>query len=411
MPFCRPRSSRGNTSGRSRLKMRNISAVQRPMPRTSTSSAMISSSAIAGQRWTWIEPSAKCCARSAMYSVLRSERPQARSSCLGFLRIDSGFTSPAQATTRSHTLCAALTDICCPTMARASVMNGSPRRTRKIFGCARMMAAMTGSRRASERFAESQYSGFIQRQVEQQVLRLHAHRAVLGGQREIDVAAGDVAAHGGRILEPQREESEEIAHAAGVDLVAGPELVQDRGGLGVEAHVPRPARLLDIPDRLYFHFEPEKMRHPELYHAGESVQRRSPVGEAHHRVVLRLALPVERGVGTIEHVEVGGSELALRLDDEAPDRSVAVARSVHLHGFEIREQHVAILERRLLLPEEELGCAQPQRVVAAIEHVPQDDVRELVDEHRRHVDRALEKRHVGAFERARRKQAIAKTEH
>src|ERR1051325_4264047 len=269
MPFCRPRSSSGKTSGLRRLKIRNISAVQRPMPRTPTSSAMISSSPICGQRCTWIEPSAKCCARSAMYSVLRSERPQARSSCLGFLRIDSGFTSPAQATTRSHTLCAALIEICCPTMARASVMNGSPRRTRKIFGCARMMAAMTGSRRARARFAPSQYSGFIQRQVEEQILRLQPHDSILGGQREIDVAARDVAAHGGRILEPQREEGEEVAHAAGVDLVAGPELVQDRGGLGVEAHVPRPARLLDIPNRLYFHFEPEKMRHPELDHAGE----------------------------------------------------------------------------------------------------------------------------------------------
>ena len=48
-PFCSPRSSSGNTSGRSRLNIRNISAVQRPMPRTSVSSAMIASSSICGQ--------------------------------------------------------------------------------------------------------------------------------------------------------------------------------------------------------------------------------------------------------------------------------------------------------------------------------------------------------------------------
>src|SRR5580765_2817953 len=136
-------------------------------------------------------------------------------------------------------------------MARASVMKGSPLRTRKILGCARMIAPMTGSRRASERFAESQYSGFIQRKIEQQILRFHPHHAVLGGQRQIDLAARDVAAHGGRILEAEREQREDVAYAPGLELVAGPELVQDRGGLGVEPHVPGPARLLDLADGLH----------------------------------------------------------------------------------------------------------------------------------------------------------------
>src|SRR5262249_55083049 len=93
-----------------------------------------------------------------------------------------------------------------------------------------------------------------------------------------------------------------------------------------------------------------------------------------------------------------------------PDAAVAVARSVHLHGLEIGEQHVAVLDRRLLLPEEKLRRAQPERIVAAVEHVPQDDVRELVDEHRRHVDRALEKRHVGAFDGAGIEQPVAETQ-
>src|SRR4051812_46840490 len=354
MPFCSPRSSSGNTSGRSRLKMRNISAVQRPMPRTSTSSAMIASSLIAGQRCTWIEPLAKCCARSAMYSVLRSDRPQALRILRSRERTFCGETSPTQAAKRFHTLCAALTEICCPTMARASVMKGSPRRARKTFGCARIMAAITGSRRASERFAEFQYSGFIQRQIQKQVLRLHLHHAVLGGQREIDLAAGDVGAHRPRLLELQREQRQDIAHAAGVHHAPSPQLVQDRRRFGVEPDVPGPARLLDLANRLDARFQVEEMRNPLLDDTGEGIERRTPVGEAHHRIVLRFALPVEPGVRAIQHIELRGTELGLRLDDEAPDAAVALARGVHLHRLEIREQHVAVLERRLLFPPEEL---------------------------------------------------------
>src|SRR5262245_32793380 len=405
MPFCSPRSSRGYTSGRSRLKMRNISAVQRPMPRTSTSSAMISSSLICGQRCMWIEPFAKCCARSAMYSVLRSESPQARSTGLSFSRTFSGVTGPTQAAKRSHTLCAAFTEICWPTLARARVRKGSPRRTRKIFGCVRMMPPMTGSRRASERFAESQYSGFMQRKIQKQVLGLHAHYAILGGEREIHLAPRHVGAHHGRVLELQREERKDVAHAAGIDLVAGPQLVQDRARFRVEADVPRPARLLDLADRLHTHFHCKEVLDPPFDHARKGIQGRPPVGEADDRVVPRFALPIEAGVRTIEHVEIGAAELALRLDDEAPDAAVALPRSVHLHRFEVGEKHVAVLDRRLLLPVEELAGAQPKRVLGAVQHVSEDDVRELVDEHRRHVDRALEERHVGALHRASLEQA------
>src|SRR5213083_1326667 len=95
-------------------------------------------------------------ARSAMYSTLRSDRPQARSSLLFLARTLCGVTAPAQRQTLSQTLCAALTEICWPTMARASVTKGSPRRARNTFGRERMMAAMTGSFRASARLARSQ---------------------------------------------------------------------------------------------------------------------------------------------------------------------------------------------------------------------------------------------------------------
>jgi hypothetical protein len=49
-----------------------------------------------------------------MYSTLRSDNPQARSSFLGLERIPWGEISPTQASNRSQTLCAAFTEICCP---------------------------------------------------------------------------------------------------------------------------------------------------------------------------------------------------------------------------------------------------------------------------------------------------------
>ena len=57
-----------------------------------------------------------------MYSVLRSERPQARSSGLSLMSTFSGVTSPTQATKRSQTLCAAFTEICWPTMDDESII-------------------------------------------------------------------------------------------------------------------------------------------------------------------------------------------------------------------------------------------------------------------------------------------------
>ena len=80
-----------------------------------------------------------------MYSVLRSDRPQARSSVRFRASTASGVISPRHRQTRSQTLCAAFTEICWPQIARASVMNGSPRLARKTFGCSRMMRGHHGS--------------------------------------------------------------------------------------------------------------------------------------------------------------------------------------------------------------------------------------------------------------------------
>jgi hypothetical protein len=117
-----------------------------------------------------------------------------------------------------------------------------------------------------------------------------------------------------------------------------------------------------------------------------------------------------RGVGAVEHVQVHLDQRPLRFHYQLADAAVAATRGVHGHGFEVREQHVPVLKRRLLLPPEQLGGAQAQRVVAAVEEVPEDHVRELLEEQRRHVDRPLEQAHVAALDRARGEQPVAEAQ-
>src|SRR6516225_8306928 len=131
MPLISPTSSSGSTFGLRRWKMRNISAVQRPMPRMPTSSSMIASSSMSCQRAGLTAPERKCSARSHRYSTLRADRPAARicgasrsSTALGDNLLDGPEVSAMR---RSHTACAALTEICWPTIERASVVKASPR--------------------------------------------------------------------------------------------------------------------------------------------------------------------------------------------------------------------------------------------------------------------------------------------
>src|SRR5207302_9228610 len=88
---------------------------------------------------------------------------------------------------------------------------------------------------------------------------------------------------------------------------------------------------------------------------------RAAVGDAHHRVVARFALPVERGVGTVQNVELNRAERALRLDDQAPYAAEARSGGVRLDRLGIGKQQVAVTQRRLLLAEKKLGGAQLQR--------------------------------------------------
>jgi len=65
-------------------------------------------------------------------------------------------------------------------------------------------------------------SGFMDRQIEEQVLRLQAHHVVLvAGKRKVDGTTGDVLAHGRAILELEPEKREDAAHAALRELGTG----------------------------------------------------------------------------------------------------------------------------------------------------------------------------------------------
>ncbi len=73
-----PRSSTGHTSRRPSWNIRNISAVQRPMPRTSVSSRTISSSDRRATRSSSTSPASTFSARSRIDAALFAERPAAR---------------------------------------------------------------------------------------------------------------------------------------------------------------------------------------------------------------------------------------------------------------------------------------------------------------------------------------------
>jgi hypothetical protein len=97
--------------------------------------------------------------KSRKYSTLRADNPQRVSVASRMRATRSGCTVPQAFSTRPQMVWAAATEICCPTMERASVRYGSLRGTRCKGPQARMMPPSTRSRRASERRACAQNSG------------------------------------------------------------------------------------------------------------------------------------------------------------------------------------------------------------------------------------------------------------
>ena len=87
---------------------------------------------------------------------MRADRPAARMSSTLSLRTWAGVMRRESAEKRSHTDCAAFTEICCPTMLRASVTKASPRDCRHTPGCCGISFFMTRSRFMRWRQASTQ---------------------------------------------------------------------------------------------------------------------------------------------------------------------------------------------------------------------------------------------------------------
>src|SRR5216117_2595160 len=122
---------------------------------------------------------------------------------------------------------AAFTEICWPTIERARVKNGAPRRsraTRARYRGARARASPESSKPARQACAASRGRG--ERQIEEKILRLHAHHAVLvHRQGQINRLAREVRAHRGRVLEIEPKQGEQAAKVSRLDLVAVPQAV------------------------------------------------------------------------------------------------------------------------------------------------------------------------------------------
>ena len=159
MPLIKPTSSNGRTSGRQRLKIKNISAVQRPIPRICINSAMTVSSSIVCQFSATTRLALKCSAKSSKYSALRFDKPQPRNCSGPACNTCAGVVFGHSNAKRCHVAAADLIEICCPTTERAKVTKGSRLLTKcKSPNCG-ISLLMIRSRSISSVFARDQYSG------------------------------------------------------------------------------------------------------------------------------------------------------------------------------------------------------------------------------------------------------------
>ena len=83
-----------------------------------------------------------------------------------------------------------------------------------------------------------------------------------------------------------------------------------------------------------------------------------------------------------------------------------------LDHLRVGEEQRAVMERRPLRPEEQLGRAQHVRVLAVFQGVAQDQVDELVEEERRHLARALpDEREISGLEARGAEKRVAEAQH
>ena len=130
--------------------MRNISAVQRPTPRTEDSRATTSSSAMAGRSAAGTVPSVSLVARSRMAAAFAPLSPALRRSSAGIASAADGVgaSPPKSASNRPWIAMAARPASCWKTMARAIAVKTSRPGGRGVYGpAARTTPAKAGSMR------------------------------------------------------------------------------------------------------------------------------------------------------------------------------------------------------------------------------------------------------------------------
>ena len=150
-----PRSSTGRTFNRFREKIRNISAVHRPIPRIIPSDAMIWSFDCCSNRLVATRPSRNPAARSLRYRTFWRESPAARSLRIGVVATvwGVGRRRGYSAAKRSKIAAATLADSCWEIIESQSVTKYWRRGSRWHGPTRAMSRAMTGSASAKCRQA------------------------------------------------------------------------------------------------------------------------------------------------------------------------------------------------------------------------------------------------------------------
>ena len=142
------------------------------------------------------------------------------------------------------------------------------------------------------------------------------------------------------------------------------------------------------------------MGDPLLQHAAKRVERGTAAIQADREVVPLVAVPVKRRIGGVERIEVDRAQRRPVLLQELAQASEAAGRGQQLDRFEVGRHHRAVGgDGDLLRAEEHFGGPRLERIRVGAEDVPQQDLGQLMDEKRRHVDAFPEQRDVRGLER------------
>ena len=162
------------------------------------------------------------------------------------------------------------------------------------------------------------------------------------------------------------------------------EIVEDGGRLGVEPDMPAPAFVADLLHRLDGDAGAGEMVDPGLEHAAQPVLSGAPETEVEHGIVVLVALPIERAIVLVQHVELDALRRDLGLGQQAAEIAEAAGDIRHLHGLLVGQQDGALVQADRLATEKQLRRPQADGIGAVLEDVAQDHPGHLMDEQRRH---------------------------